>query len=56
MEMLSNQGRTSIVFRVGEGHACKIPREMQQGLSGREAFAAEVDNAFTVEERLFKRL
>ncbi|KAF2241481.1 kinase-like protein [Trematosphaeria pertusa] len=33
-----------------------MPREMDKGLPGREEFAAEVDNAFAVEEKLLSRL
>lgn len=56
MDVISNIGRTAIVFRVGAGLAGKMPRDMQEGLPGREEFTAEVDNAFAVEEELFKRV
>ncbi|KAF2726452.1 kinase-like protein [Polyplosphaeria fusca] len=51
MEMISNKGRTSMVYRVGKGLVCKIPYNQ-----GSNQFLAEVDNAFAVESRLLEKL
>ncbi|KAF2254413.1 kinase-like protein [Trematosphaeria pertusa] len=56
METISKNGRTAIVFRVGHGLVGKMPRDMQEGLPGREEFGAEIDNAFVVERKLLSRL
>jgi hypothetical protein len=56
MEMISNKGRTSIVYRIGLGRAGKMPRDMDLELPGLEEFAIEIDNAFDVEKKLLERL
>ena len=56
MDVISEDGRTAIVYRLEKGFVAKMPRDMQEGLPGREEFAAETDHAFSVEVRLFERM
>lgn len=56
MEIISNKGRTSVVYRCGSGMVAKIPREMSAGLPDRKEWDAEIDNAFMVEQKLLRLL
>lgn len=51
MEIISRQGRTAIVYRVGRDSVCKVPRS-----KGSERLIAEIDNAFVVERELLQML
>ncbi|KAH8722760.1 hypothetical protein GQ44DRAFT_828842 [Phaeosphaeriaceae sp. PMI808] len=50
MDILREEGRTSIVYRVKEGLVLKSPRRLPEQL------LAEFDHAFIVEKRLLERL
>jgi hypothetical protein len=54
MERISNEGRTSIVYRVRRGKttlACKMPRDLPY-----QELVDEIENAFAVERQLLERL
>ena len=51
MERIGTPGRTAIVYRVGNGFVCKVPRS-----PGDTFLEAEFKNAFAVEKRLLERL
>jgi hypothetical protein len=51
MEIVSDGGRTSIVYRLKEGLVLKLPRS-----SVPEGFRAEIASAFVIEKQLLERL
>jgi hypothetical protein len=51
MEIVSDGGRTSIVYRLEEGLVLKLPRS-----SVPERFRAEIAAAFVIEKQLLERL
>jgi hypothetical protein len=51
MDIISEKGRTAIVYRVERGLISKSPRT-----EGSEQFRAEIKNAFAVEKQLLERL
>lgn len=58
METISNEGRTSVVYRVRKGKtalACKMPRDLPDQESY-QRLVDEIDNAFAVERKLLERL
>lgn len=51
MHIISDEGRTSVVYRLEDGLVLKLPRE-----SIPASMATEIENAFAVERRLLERL
>jgi hypothetical protein len=51
MELITQRGRSAIVYRVAPGLVCKIPKNPPY-----EELAAEFKNSFAVEKQLLQRL
>jgi hypothetical protein len=51
MDIISEKGRTAVVYRVKRGLVCKSPRTIDN-----KGLQAEFKNAFAVERQLLERL
>jgi hypothetical protein len=51
MHIISDEGRTSVVYRVEKGLALKLPRK-----SDDQSMVAEIAAAFAIERKLLERL
>jgi len=51
MEMISQRGRSAVVYRVAPGLVCKIPKSPPY-----KNLVAEFKNSFAVEKQLLQRL